>query len=79
MAIRDVIQLVNFQIKTDKLVNIVKQENNGDKSESGGTVRSFTIDFNPKKAFALLGLYIGVVNAEAPQIFLNIVQTFVGG
>ena len=79
MALRDVIQLVNFEIKTDKLVNITSSGNNGDKSDQQGTIRKVSIDFNIKKAFALLGLYIGVVNAQAPAIFLNIVQTFVGG
>ena len=79
MAIKDLVTLVNFQFKTDKLVHITKTSENGDETDSSGTVRSFTIDFSPRKAFALLGLYVGVINANAPQIFLNIVNAFVGG
>ena len=79
MAVRDLIALVTFQIKTDKLVHITKTETNGDETDTGGTIRAFTVDFSPRKAFALLGLYIGVVNAQAPAIFLEIVRTFIGG
>lgn len=78
-AVRDIISLVSFQIKTDKLLQVDKTDVNGNKTETNGSVRRVTIDFSPKKAFALLGLYIGLVNAEAPTIFLKIAQAFMAG
>ena len=79
MGVKDLITLVNFQVKNDKLINVTKTGSNGDSSEQIGSVRSMSIDFSPRKAFALLGLYIGVINANAPTVFLNIVNAFIGG
>ncbi|MBW2004293.1 MAG: hypothetical protein JRI72_06700 [Deltaproteobacteria bacterium] len=79
IAIKEAIQLVNFQFKTDKLIQIDKTEQNGQKTETQGAVRSFSIDFNVKKAFALLGIYVCIINANAPSDVLTIIRLFLGG
>ena len=71
--------LIRFESKTDKLVQFSKTQENGDKTETQGTVRSFTVDYNIKKALGLVGIYVAIVNVNAPTILLNIVSAFVGG
>lgn len=79
MGIKTTLQLINLEFKNDKLVTITKTPENGDKHETTGTVRQISVDVNLKKCFGLLGLYIGVINAHLPEIFINLARTFIGG
>ena len=79
MAAIELIKLVTVQFDTDKDVEDLKIEEGGKITNKNKVARIFSVDYSMKKAFGLLGLYIGIVNAEAPSIFFEIVRTFIGG
>jgi len=75
MGVRDVMSLVKFETRTDKLVEVVRKNDDGDKDEKKSVVRSFIIDFNPKKTFMLLAAYLTVVNATLPTALIELLKT----
>ena len=79
MSLKDVIQLIRFEIQTNKQVNIEEIAVETGTIRKEGTTRLVSFDYSIKKAFALLGLYLGVVNAEAPSVVLDIIKVFIGG
>lgn len=79
MAERNILNLIKFEMKTDKLVEIKKTEDNGASIEAGGTARTLTIDYSPRKALILIGAYVGILNAHLPSEVIILLQTLLGG
>lgn len=79
MAALELLKLVSLEFDTDHDKEDLKVSENGKVTSKNNVKRVFSIDYSMKKAFGLLGIYIGIVNASAPAIFLDIVKTFIGG
>ena len=79
MAVVELLKLVSLEFETDKDTQDLKVVEGGDVKSVSRIKRVFSIDYSMKKAFGLLGIYIGIVNAQAPAIFLEIVKIMIGG
>lgn len=79
MGIKEVIALISLQFKNDKLITVTKVNENGDRHETTGTIRSISVDFSPRKSLVLLGIYIGVINAHLPELVFEFIKALTGG
>ena len=79
MAAVELLKLVTVEFDTDKDVEDLKIEEGGKITNKNKVRRILSLDYSMKKAYGLLGLYIGVMNAEVPTIFFELVKTFMGG
>ena len=75
MGVKEVLQLVNFQFNTDKVVQIDIIENDTESNRNERINRCISIDINLKKAFGLLGLYVGITNAHLPGLVFEFIRS----
>ncbi|MEE9374591.1 MAG: hypothetical protein V3V00_16160 [Saprospiraceae bacterium] len=75
MGVKEVLQLINFKFDTDKVIQIDIIENDTESNRNEKTTRSASIDINLKKAFGLLGLYVGIMNAHLPELVFEFIRS----